>query len=338
MAHNIRQQLRYAVSTANAIGTSKRAAKFDSKNRDVFRKNIYGQKHYRDIDKIASELGQWIRSTHPEIRMITDITSRIIAEFVSSKACVNCDQSLKKIKSLLMKLETICISAFPHSVISWNVSEISTPPSRKTGGYHKDLAMDRETADLIEKTMRETQRSRAWLGVSIGGRIGLRVEETSLMQVERFVLFPKSGDPNNIYGFGYYDLLPGDGSKGNRPRVCPIHTAEDREEIIRLLSKYVLRLSGYVVTSTRQPDTPLDPESINRQIGRAMKKIGLNFYQDYLGDKMHSWRKMYAQQTWDIQRRRFHATKEEARAAVNTELGHGENRINLCDVYVKNQW
>ena len=128
--------------------------------------------------------------------------------------------------------------------------------------------------------MRQTQKSNAWKGVDIGGRLGLRVEEASLMKIERFHFHPC---PENRYGFGFYDLQCGDGSKGNRPRIVPIHTAEDRDRIQEILTG-LGRSSGYVVTNTRctQPK-PINPESLNRQIARGMKALSLSLYDTYLG-------------------------------------------------------
>lgn len=333
MARNIRQQLRYAVANGKALGHSKRSAKFDP-NRNYFRQHIFGQKHYRDLDLLASRLGRWITESHPEIRFVHKITHRIIQEFIFSQISSNTDQTLSKLKSYLVKLEELCKAAYPYSYVSWDVKHISIPESTKTNGYHKTHVMDRETSLQIVIVMRQTQRSNAWIAVDIGGRLGLRVEEAALMKIERFHFHQC---PENTYGYGFYDLQSGDGSKGNRPRTVPIHTAEDRDRIQEILSS-LGRSSGFIVTNTRcMTPTPLSPDSINRQIGRGMKALSLTLYDSFLGDKLHSWRKMYARETFDLQRKLFGALKERALEIVNIELGHSGNRRELNDVYVGNR-
>lgn len=330
MARNIRQQLRFAVANGKALGHSKRSAKFDH-NRNNFKDHIFGQKHYHDLDVLANKLGRWLITTHPEIRFVYKITPKILSEYIENQKEASNDQTLAKTKSYLIKLESLCAAAYPYSRVFWNVKRITLPDSIKQNGYHKIHVMDRETSDRIISVMRQTQKSNAWKGVDIGGRLGLRVEEASLMKIERFHFHPC---PENRYGFGFYDLQCGDGSKGNRPRIVPIHTAEDRDRIQEILAG-LGRSSGYVVTNTRctQP-TPINPESLNRQLARGMKALSLSLYDTYLGDKLHAWRKMYAQETYDLQRRLFNVSNERALEIVNIELGHSGNRRELNDVYV----
>lgn len=332
MARNLRQQLRYAIANGKALGHSKRSAKFDL-NRNYLRQHIFGQKHYRDLDLLASRLGRWITESHPEIRFVHKITHQIIQEYVNIQITGSNDQTLSKLKSYLVKIEELCKAAYPYSYVSWDVKHITIPVSTKTNGYHKTHVMDRETSLRIVIAMRQTQHSNAWIAVDIGGRLGLRVEEASMMKIERFHFHQC---PENTYGYGFYDLQPGDGSKGNRPRIVPIHTAEDRDRIQEILFS-LGRSEGYVCTNTRyKKPTPLNPESIARQIARGLKELSLPLYESYLGDKLHSWRKMYARETYDLQRRLFGASKERALEIVNTELGHSGNRRELNDVYVGN--
>ena len=67
---------------------------------------------------------------------------------------------------------------------------------------------------------------------------------------------------------------------------------------------------------------------------RACKKSGVDLPKY---NKNHSFRKLFAQENYDAARATG-MTKKEALDYANHQLGHGDNRKDLSDRYVQNQW
>lgn len=163
--------------------------------------------------------------------------------------------------------------------------------------------------------------------------LGTRVDECSRIKIENFHFHPGKEDPQNTYGFGYYELPKGGHSKGNRPRSIPIHSKEDRETLEALCAG---RSSGYLIENTRKPGQPVSAEAISKQFRNALKRMGL--YDEYMGNALHGVRKTFAQEVYNLERNKG-KTKRNAMDAAQNQLGHGRGRNQqLQDAYIHNQW
>ena len=177
--------------------------------------------------------------------------------------------------------------------------------------------MQREDYDLLMDYIRGHKlKSKAIPAVQISAMFGLRVEGTSRIKVRNVHL-----DTKGLWGFGTVDIT----EKGNKDRTIDIKSEANRKVIEGLIKG-------------KAPEDrliPIKKDSVNKFMNRIMTKVGIK--EKYPETSIHSFRKMYAQETWD-QYRRDHDW-DEALRYVNRQLGHGEERNKtLLAVYVKNMW
>ena len=76
-------------------------------------------------------------------------------------------------------------------------------------------------------------------------------------------------------------------------------------------------------------------DSINQHLNRVMRGLGIK--KKYPETNIHSIRKLKAQELWDEMRGKG-CSKKEAMYKVSKYLGHGKNRYDIINTYVKNQW
>ena len=178
--------------------------------------------------------------------------------------------------------------------------------------------MQREDHELITDYIRESgSKSKAVPAVLIGAMFGLRVEGTARIKACNVHL-----DAKGLWGFGTVDIT----EKGNKNRTIDIKSAADRKVIEGLIEG-------------KAPEdrlVPIKKDSVNKFMNRVMTKVGIK--EKYPETSIHSFRKMYAQETWNNYRKKDHSW-DEALRYVNRQLGHGEERNKkLLAVYVKDMW
>ena len=159
--------------------------------------------------------------------------------------------------------------------------------------------------------------SKAIPAVQIGAMFGLRVEGAARIKVSNVHL-----DTKGFWGFGTVDIT----EKGNRHRVIDIKSEADRKVI-----------EGFIAGKAPEDRLiPIQKGSINKFMNRTMTKVGIK--EKYPKTSIHSFRKMYAQETWNQYRKKGHSW-DEALRYVNRQLGHGEERDKeLLSAYVKDMW
>ena len=178
--------------------------------------------------------------------------------------------------------------------------------------------MQREDYNLLMDDIRDTKStSEAVPALQIAVMFGLRVEGTAKIKAGNVHL-----DETGFWGFGTVDI----NEKGNRDRTIDIRSEADRKIIEGMIEG-------------KESDdrlVPIQKGSVNKFINRRMKKIGIK--EKYPETSIHSFRKLYAQETWDDCRNKgfdFDKTVQ----YVNRMLGHGEERNKqLLSIYVKNMW
>ena len=79
----------------------------------------------------------------------------------------------------------------------------------------------------------------------------MRVEETVNARANRFHL-----EPCKDYPFGFVEIGKGDGAKGNRPRIIPIQTKEQLEELKLLCSSRTG--NDFIVQKSKIGNQPLE--------------------------------------------------------------------------------
>jgi len=280
---------------------------------------IFAYQTYNNLLDLSDSFSNWLRERGCRYRYIRDIPTaewNNYLEYIASKK--NNYSTLTNYKSRINTWEKIINAAYGTD-INWSASlELPYKPTDEEKEIQRIQQMQREDYDLLMDYIREKKlTSKAIPALEIAAMFGLRVEGTARIKVCNVHL-----DTKGLWGFGTVDIT----EKGNRHRVIDIKNEDDRKVIERLIEGKTLddRL------------VPIKKDSVNRFLNRIMTKTGIK--ERYPETSIHSFRKMYAQETWSNYRDMDHEW-DDALRYVNRQLGHGEERNKtLLGVYVKNMW
>jgi integrase len=310
----------YALNEAIAYSESKRSATHGKSGQDAGWK-IYSVSYHGDLCVTAKAFGNYLNENYPDVKRVRDIRPEMVSGYVSSRANVTRDSALK-IKSYLVKIEKVC--NHQYGKCNWRASDIAvTVPDAPAKRVMS--ATDADTEKIV-KAMR-TGRSEGWKGPLLGRYAGLRVREACNVRMEAF---RTSG---GTYGYGQVVLRGAeDGCKGGRPRIVDVTSPEGREALIEVCRG--VKPGAYIISKSN--GDPLKPDSLNRSISRAVERAGLD-PDEWSQNGEHAFRKAFSQECYDIARLAG-ASPEEALDYASKQLGHGEDRSDVDDVYVANQW
>lgn len=326
---NLEHQFKYILSKSHHRGGSKRAAKFDGQMDHL----VFGDMHYDALCQHAKMISNFMEKRG--IRMLYDIKYSDIKDYLDQRAkTCNATTMVKEI-SYVRKLEEIAQHYYPRSSINWGTNDFKASDyasASKPPEYEKNKTMDLSTVEELIDNIRTYSKTNAWKALAAGRCLGFRISEIVKIKIQNFSFNPDSADPNNLYGFGYYIINKNEGAKGNRPRIIPIHSAEDRDYLMSLCGD---RRNGYLITNYRSA-ARLTSSAVNKQIVEAMKR--LNIYDQFRGNIEHAVRKLFAQTVYDLERNAGR-TQHDALVIDDCQLGHGDKRgKRLHDTYVHNQW
>ena len=296
----IEQQLRYARCSNTKIGTSRHAARTSGAHE---KGDIYSCGRARQLDETASSFAKFMKSEHPEIKMVRDINKSHLQEWYNSRER-NWSSATCREKISCMEIIKTQVERTYHCRLDWTIEH----RERERPEHVRDKAMSRDDYERLRECLSE-RRGEAIRAVEITGRTGLRVREVACLRTERI-------------NTDKWCLEVREGAKNGRYRDVPIRS-EDRD-YFRALKGECERLGRDYVTNGVQPD------SLNRGIRRAMKD--LNIADKYPLTTDHAIRKMYAQERVQEEMR----TGCDQRTAWNRvigELGHGEDRTELMKTY-----
>lgn len=318
---NLAYQLTSAISSCTYEGQSKRDYK-QSHNGDTGYR-VFGLTYKSDLCETAKEFGRFVHIKHPDVRLVRDIKPQMVQEYLDYKGR-NCHSvaTVEKIYSHLRKIDLIIQHKYKSDGFS---DRIAMPEmSAEAGEKVRDKVMSDDDYKKLAESL-SASPSGAGRSVVLSRYAGLRLEETASVKMERFS--PVGGR----WGYGFFEIKKGDGSKGNRPRHIDIISAEGRDALKEAVKD---RQAGQLIVS--KPDgSAYDKDSITRTISRHMARLGLA--DEYKQNKNHSLRKSFAQESYDVARRSG-LSKRESLAYANEQLGHSGNRTDLSAVYVKFQW
>lgn len=213
-------------------------------------------------------------------------------------------ETCNKIKSHIIKIEQICRSRY-GKCIDWQSDRLTVPVNVDRPVNIKDYVATQMDYNKLKSVM-QTGRSETWKSVVLSRYAGCRVRETAYIKVGRYT--PEGGR------WRTYDIISRDAQ--------------------RELSEVFSGRSGGEYVIQQKDGSPVDPRSITRAMERACKKSGVDLPKY---NKNHSFRKLFAQENYDAARATG-MTKKEALDYANHQLGHGDNRKDLSDRYVQNQW
>ncbi len=295
-------QVNHALCESDYRGTSKRADRLNHVNT---RERVYSNKRIDGLRDMARMFCNWLRETHPEVKMARDISGDHAREFLETKKDHVTDRTLDEYRDRLGKLGDLCAHVF-HSRTSWRCEPIQHEKAHKV----RDKAMDRQDYERIRDRLLEG-RSEARYAIEITGRCGARIEEAAGLKVD--------GIRTDTW-----TLELREGCKNGRERDVPIRE-QDRPYFAALKKECELKGRLYVCNGVKS-------RSLDTAIRRVMRELGLS--DKYPKTTDHAARKMWARERMAEERPRCRS-EIEAWERVQVELGHGDkSRKQLYETYV----
>lgn len=317
---SLQAQFIFAINEATRYGESKRSGRNDPEN-DY---KIYSRNYHDDLIDSAKNIAGFIRENHPDVKLIRDIKSSYLTEFLASKTDICSLESIKKYKSHIVKLEKICRHRFGK--MDWTAEKVDFPAYRPAD-FDREKIRDKVATEIeysrLLATMKEGQ-SESWKILPLARFAGLRINEAANVKIERFSF------TGGRWGCGWITLKgKDDGCKGGRPRRVDILTPEGRKALREAVSGLQ---GGYVIS--KADGSPIKTKSLEKALQRAIAKSGIDWKK---GNGLHAFRKAFAQESYDSVRS-YGGSKIEAAGYANSQLGHGSDRSDLTKAYVGNIW
>ena len=305
MARNLKYQLKYCVEKNFKEGMDKYS---DKKNKVQKGIKVYSYADRKNLIDFTANFSNFMKENYEEVKMVKDIKSEHIQNFLNlkSESCTN--ETLEQYVSKANKVRNLINKTYPKSPI--DKLDIKAPVSNSSKQSVKDKQITREHYKLIENNI----RGNGLKAIELGATFGLRVSEVVKLQKRDIDL-----DKREI------KIIDG---KGRRSRDIPIETPEQWRIAVEIKER--------VIGDEYQRVVPIKPNGVNMSIQRAMEKCNLD--REYVGNKIHSFRKLYAQESFDRDRNGGYSIKESL-GRVSERLGHSEERgedKELINRYVKN--
>jgi hypothetical protein len=272
-------------------------------------------------------IGTWIRQEHPDIKTARDIRPEHLQEFLQTKTGCSTEY-VSKLISHINKIDRCCSHVFARC--DWHTDSLRLPamePTEKTRDY---VASEYDFSRLLGVMTRPGTRSEAWKGLIWSHDAGCRVKEDAKIKYGR--LNPTGGR----WGCGTVTVKGSeDGAKGGRWRTIDILTPEARERLQKACEG--LHPGDYIIRSSHDPSQPLDRDSLSKALSRAVKSTPDIANHWKKGNGFHSFRKTFAQASYDAARGSG-CSKKEAKDYASCQLGHGKDRDDVIRRYVENVW
>lgn len=293
MGHSLSSQLQYAVLHSRSFGSDKYS---DRKNGESQHKT-YSHKATKDRLDTAKSLGKYIKEHFPEVKMARNITAEHINAWLDHKANTGCRMaSLETYAANARSVMRLCSQAFPTCK---DLSGIKTPEEKpdliQSSGRDPE-GMKKDDYAKIRQSVNNANLAR---GMDIARMTGARADGCTHI----------TGNDIHIYKDGSMRVYLQE--KGGRGRKVDV-----------INEKYKNTLKEYKQIYGNNRIVPIKPESLERSLARAMR--GKELGKDYKGTKMHSIRKLWANERYKEYRQTHN--KLETVQYINLQLGHSADR------------
>lgn len=317
---SLENQMLHALANAKSQGESKRSYRSETGSTGA---KVFSMAYETDLRDTIKNVCQYLKDS-TEIRYVKDIQKSDLQNYLREKSLTCNYETCSKIKSHLVKVEKICQSRY-GKCIDWQSNKTTVPVNPDRPVNVKDYVAT--TTDYAKiKTAMQTGRSEAWKSVVLSRYAGCRVRETAYIKIGRYT--PDGGR----WGYGTVTLQgKEDGAKGGRWRTYDIISKDAQRELSEVFSG---RSGGEYVIQQKSGE-PLDPKSITRAMERACKKTDVDLPKY---NKNHAFRKLFAQECYDLIRSTGATKKDSLNYAASNQLGHGIGRGDSATTYVHNQW
>lgn len=289
---NIKYQYRYVIDQHFREGMDKHSMK---RNHDMKGDKIFSYADRKNLIDLSSNFSNYMKEHHPEIKMVRDITSEHIQEFINTKSEECSQKTLEQYQSRFRKLEILVTQTYKTDV---NYHDVTVPLSHKNGGGKiRDFMM----SDSDYQKMLNTTNNNLRKGLVLSKEFGLRCSEISKLR---------------------YSDIKSDGilvvdSKGKRSRFVPVENEKQKDTI----KQFRQGQQGRVC--------PIQAESLQQSFNREKKRQGIC---DGNG-AFHTLRKSFATTKYQEYRSQGMSVQKSL-DKVSEVLGHGSNRNELMKQYI----
>ena len=317
---SLENQMLHALASAKSQGESKRSYRADRGDTGA---KIFSLSYETDLRSTIGNFSQYLKD-NTKIRYVKDIQRSDLQNYLKEKSLTCNYETCQKLKSHLVKIEKICTSRYGRC-IDWQSDRLTVPVNVDRPVNIKDYVATQMDYNKLKSAM-QTGRSETWKSVVLSRYAGCRVRETAYIKVGRYT--PEGGR----WGFGTVTLQgKSDGTKGGRWRTYDIISRDAQRE----LSEVFFGRSGGEYVIQQKDGSPVDPKSITRAMERACKRVDVDLPKY---NKNHAFRKLFAQECYDLIRSTGASKKESLDYAASNQLGHGIGRGDSATTYVHNQW
>lgn len=298
MGKNLKHQFIYAIESNFKEGMDKHSMKLDGIRNDG---KVFSYADRKNLIDAASNFSNFMKVNYPDIRKVKEVKADHIQKFFNEKSKECSNATLKQYQAKFNKLEKVVNKTYN---INANYKGYTIPLAKENTKI-RNSSMSKEDFKKLESAFNNSNSS-AKIAIQLTARVGLRVSECSKLQ----------GRDINLKD----NVIHVEDGKGGRDRDIPIRE-QDRQYFISLKANI----------GDRERVCPVQSDSINKSIDRAMKRIGIK--DKYNDTSIHCIRKMYAQNEFDRCRSEGSDIKQ-ALQEVSVLLGHGEDRMELMRQYV----
>lgn len=313
MARNLKYQFKYAIEQSCRFGTDKHSMKRNHAENGNMKARTLSYADRKNLIDVSSNFSNWMKENHPNIKELKDVTSSHVQEFLNQKAQTCTSATVEQYQSKFTKLEALVNSTYRNADV--NYTNTVTPVCTNNTKL-RDKTMSVRDFNRLNNYMSNNCRSdNGAKAIQLSYHVGLRVAEISKLQQRDIT----------IHSNGTATVHVAD-SKGCRSR--DVH-------IVSRGSVQVLTELRDSVQSPTERIVPIQSESINRSIKRAMDRCGMQEYK-HSKTSVHSLRKAYAQREYNRYKEQGLEPKQ-AWGNVSEQLGHGRDRADLYKTYIENR-
>ncbi|WP_297638865.1 tyrosine-type recombinase/integrase [uncultured Clostridium sp.] len=297
-SRSIKQQLYHTINENFKEAMDKHNLKKDGKMDGT---RIFSYADRKNLVDFTANFANWMYVEHKEIRLVKDINSKHVQEFLDFKGKTCSKATVEQYMSKANKMQRLINKTYNLN----NKLEIKLPEKIK----HKQKIRDKQMEIKDWESLKKIVNPNADKALDVARYFGLRVSAVVKLQKRDINLKE-----------GYVKVVD---SKGKKTRKVDIVTEKQMEIAKKLFNS---------VTGAEQRIVPIQAGSVNAEIRRKMEQLEIK--QDYKKTSTHAVRKLYAQETFNRVREEG-MTIMEAREYTSDQLGHTEERGDTDDKLMK---
>lgn len=314
IARNLKYQFKYAIEQSCRFNADKHAMKQNHAEKRNMSSKTLSYSDRKNLIDVSSNFANWMKENHNDIKELKDINSNHVQEFLNEKAQSCTSATINQYQSKFAKLEKLVNNTYSNANVSYTntVTPVTSSNTEKLRSKTMSVSDYNKLNDYASNNCRSDNCSKA---LKLSYHVGLRVSEISKLQQRDIKIHNESSATVHVAD-----------SKGCRSRDIHISNKDSVQALTELRNS---------VSNANDRIVPIQSESINKAINRAMDRCNMQEYKAHK-TSVHSLRKAYAQREYD----RYKAEGLEPKQAwdrVSEELGHGKNRDDLYKAYIENK-